>query len=107
MGTQLALVHSGIWPELFTDTGRTHRGGEVQPGMTQPNHVSGLQDLPYNLSRNGQRKPDMPHHYATAMPTDLPHELLPGKPGILPIPVTAYHGSWREEHTWGLLPSAV
>lgn len=32
---------------------------------------------------------------------DLPHELFPGEPGILPIPVTAYHESWREEYTWG------
>lgn len=66
--------------------------------MAQTNRVSGLQDLPYNLS-------EVALCYSLR---DLPHELFPCEPGILPIPVTAYHESWREAHTRGvgeLLPS--
>lgn len=55
MGAQLTAVHSKIWPGLFTDMGRTRAGRELQTCMVQPNHVSGLQDLPYNLSRNGPK----------------------------------------------------
>lgn len=72
MGTQLAPVHREVWPGLFTDVGRTHAGENSSFAWSNPIMFQGCRSSHIACLGMSQRQPDMPQHYATAMPTRLP-----------------------------------